>query len=70
MEVNLETDYSCSICIDVIDEKTITLKKCGHTFHKFCIQQWYQKSNTCPLCRRIIKDIFKVKMKLSNNRFF
>jgi hypothetical protein len=70
MEITPESDYSCSICIDVIDEETITLKRCGHTFHKFCIQQWYQKSNTCPLCRRIIKDIFKIRMKLNNRKIF
>lgn len=63
-------DYNCAICIDVIDEKTITLNKCKHTFHKYCIQQWYYKSNTCPICRRIIKDMFKVKLKVKTNSFF
>ena len=63
-------DYNCAICIDVIDEKTITLKECKHTFHKYCIQQWYYKSNTCPICRRIIKDMFRVKLKVKKNNFF
>lgn len=57
-EVN-EIVVSCPICLDVIDEKLITLNKCQHTFHQSCISSWFQKSNTCPLCRETILDIYK-----------
>ncbi|QKF93644.1 zinc finger protein RING H2-type protein [Fadolivirus algeromassiliense] len=25
--------------------------KCGHCFHKHCIDKWLQKNNICPTCR-------------------
>lgn len=51
----------CSICLDVVVGPLIKLNKCGHTFHQSCISCWFEKSNTCPLCRETILDIFKGK---------
>ena len=51
----------CSICLDVVVGPIIKLNKCGHTFHQSCISCWFEKSNTCPLCRETILDIFKAK---------
>ena len=25
--------------------------KCGHVFHRGCLQEWLQKNMTCPICR-------------------
>ena len=25
--------------------------KCGHVFHRACLQEWLQKNLTCPICR-------------------
>ena len=53
----------CSICIcDLEEEKPITYYdippssqitklKCGHSFHKQCIETWFEEKNTCPVCR-------------------
>ncbi len=53
----------CSICIcDLEEEKPttyydippssqITKLKCGHSFHKQCIETWFEEKNTCPVCR-------------------
>lgn len=49
----------CPICLDVIQDKLITLNKCQHTFHQSCISSWFEKSNTCPICREPIQDIYK-----------
>lgn len=63
-----KTIVKCSICLDVIDGKLITLNNCLHTFHQSCISSWFLKSNTCPLCRETILDIFKC-IYLSSNCF-
>ena len=26
--------------------------KCYHKFHKNCIEKWFKRSRTCPLCRK------------------
>lgn len=30
--------------------------ECGHTFHKNCIIEWLKRSETCPMCRKEIKE--------------
>ena len=42
---------NCSICFNVLLDKTKTLKKCGHEFHSMCIEKWFECKNTCPICR-------------------
>lgn len=46
----------CAICLDDITRKNKKneLLVCGHLFHISCINKWRRKSNTCPLCRRIV----------------
>lgn len=48
----------CSICTDAIEHATHRrLDECGHIFHRACIAQWFEKSETCPLCRtRIVVE--------------
>lgn len=50
------TSSICSICLDQLkfDEKRIF--KCGHAFHKDCIDKWFSKTNSlkCPNCKQII----------------
>ena len=52
----------CTICFnDISDPDIITMLKCGHYFHKKCINIWfettnyeihiYNNSNKCPYCR-------------------
>jgi hypothetical protein len=53
-----ETSFStvqepeCVICLEpfIIDEEVKTLK-CEHTFHIECIDDWFEKDKTCPICR-------------------
>jgi NACalpha-BTF3-like transcription factor len=46
-------DACCCICMDTYEEEDIVRKlKCGHTFHKECIDQWLMRgSNSCPVDR-------------------
>ena len=69
-EHQIEENIDCPICLDVIDDKLIRLVGCNHTFHHSCINTWYLKSNTCPLCRKNIKDMFRVSFKMYVNPFY
>lgn len=57
----LESDHNCSICLDVIEDDVITLQKCKHQFHMSCIAMWFDKNNSCPLCRETILDLYRIK---------
>ena len=59
--LGLDSDHNCSICLDVIEDNVITLQKCKHQFHRSCITMWFEKNNTCPLCRETILDLYRIK---------
>lgn len=44
-------EEDCSICYETTKDSDIVKLKCEHIFHKKCIEQWVEKSGTCPLCR-------------------
>tara|TARA_B100000524_G_C23476007_1_gene307902 strand:- start:210 stop:638 length:429 start_codon:yes stop_codon:yes gene_type:complete len=46
-------DRLCTICQEDLNNELFAVKieKCGHYFHKNCIDNWLIRSNTCPLCR-------------------
>lgn len=47
-------DETCSICLDDTHEEDEEGKrmKCGHWFHKDCINHWIDVKNNCPVCRQ------------------
>ncbi|XP_020552788.1 RING-H2 finger protein ATL22-like isoform X4 [Sesamum indicum] len=51
---------SCSISLEEyhIGKETLVkyLPQCGHYFHAECIDQWLQKSKTCPVCRTSLSN--------------
>ena len=40
----------CTICLEDIEEDMSRLP-CDHVYHGNCIQPWFQKNHTCPICR-------------------
>jgi hypothetical protein len=40
----------CAICLSSLQNPN-TLKDCNHQFHGECIDAWFKKSTTCPICR-------------------
>jgi hypothetical protein len=40
----------CSICLENIENDSIVLS-CNHSFHKTCIENWFLRDRTCPMCR-------------------
>jgi hypothetical protein len=46
------TDNSCCICfIDYHQEMIMHMLPCNHIMHASCLDTWYCKSGTCPICR-------------------
>ena len=51
---NLEVD--CSICLNQLqEEEFIKTLECDHKFHQDCLDKWLVNSQTCPICRNLIK---------------
>lgn len=48
---------TCSICLMELSNKSIAIQlpsPCSHVYDEDCIMKWFDRSNTCPLCRRPI----------------
>jgi hypothetical protein len=49
----------CPICLEIfgeLDEDLLLCTlKCGHSYHKRCVNDWLSKDNSCPNCRIQIK---------------
>ena len=45
----------CLICTSSYGESSaaLTVLACNHAFHVDCIVPWFERSPTCPLCRRV-----------------
>ncbi len=41
----------CCICHEAVRKPAIVLE-CSHIFCEDCLQEWLDRENTCPLCRR------------------
>lgn len=48
----------CVICQDIVrsNETSRKIIACAHTFHKTCIDQWFQTNVHCPTCRHDIRE--------------
>jgi len=45
----------CLVCHEeygVSREKRVVALPCGHEFHGDCINQWFDREKTCPVCRK------------------
>ena len=43
--------YECLICLEEFNQgQQIVMIKCDHIYHKTCIDKWFLKKKTCPLC--------------------
>lgn len=51
--VEPEENFECCICLDDNDNIWIQLN-CQHIFHKKCGLLWFERSETCPVCRTSI----------------
>ncbi len=49
----LTSEEECYICFEKYKEREMKRKlpKCGHYFHKKCIDKWLKSKSSCPNCR-------------------
>lgn len=44
-------DEECVICLNtMVKKQSVTLLKCGHTYHSQCIYGWFLIKRVCPIC--------------------
>ncbi|CAB3369946.1 Hypothetical predicted protein [Cloeon dipterum] len=45
--------FSCSICLSFFDDSSdIFCLPCGHINHVTCTMQWFERTQSCPQCRK------------------
>ncbi|XP_065335912.1 E3 ubiquitin-protein ligase TRAIP-like [Cloeon dipterum] len=45
--------FSCSICLSFFDASSdIFCLPCGHIYHMTCTMQWFERTQSCPQCRK------------------
>ena len=65
----------CPICLEILGDKSSSIKLCKHTYHTKCILKYinYNKKNKiklqCPICRRG-PDLELINKKKRNEYFF
>lgn len=48
--------HKCVICsVDLSTNDGMKILKCGHYYHKICVEEWEKRANTCPVCNMIIE---------------
>lgn len=51
-------DLTCPICMCELGEDDYIYNiTCHHMFHIECLEQWYMRRNTCPVCKQNIDFI-------------
>ena len=49
---NEEAYIKCLICLEYyVEEETLKTLPCMHYFHKGCIENWFTRGRTCPVCK-------------------
>jgi hypothetical protein len=50
---------TCAICQDRMEARNPVrkIRACNHSFHTECIDTWFERSVSCPVCRHDIRDL-------------
>ena len=60
----LEDELTCVICCSIFKEPIVT--PCGHAFCKGCVQEWFFRDRSCPVCRKYVNKICKPPIIICN----
>eukprot|EP00035_Acanthoeca_spectabilis_P012834 m.233100 g.233100 ORF g.233100 m.233100 type:complete len:565 (-) comp15728_c0_seq14:1422-3116(-) len=60
---------TCAVCIENFQEDSeVRCLRCGHVFHKDCVDPWLVDHGTCPLCKTVIlENVDRLQRGESNN---
>jgi hypothetical protein len=63
LSIKPDEEYTCSICLEVINNNKLVATSCNHYYCRDCIQDYLNidSNGTCPLCRRSIGDTLYVE---------
>ena len=53
-------NIECPICLEDLTEKKILTFNCKHKICFDCLKEWYKMKNTCPICRKPLRRVFKI----------
>lgn len=52
---DIRSNEVCSICLEKFTQnEEISLLTCKHQFHKQCVEKWFKKDTSCPICRQSV----------------
>ena len=55
LDIDVNDEAKCIICRELFAQGEVVAKlDCEHIFHRSCILAWFQRKNTCPLCREVV----------------
>ena len=48
----------CAICLEKVreGERCRVLPRCGHFFHRSCVDRWIVVAPACPICRTGVRE--------------
>ncbi|OMO93531.1 Zinc finger, RING-type [Corchorus capsularis] len=55
LESEEEDEDDCPVCLEeYIPENPKIVLQCSHDYHLSCIYEWMERSETCPICSRVM----------------
>lgn len=72
--VPIEVDI-CAICYESDKLSNLFNSRCGHNFHKNCLERWCEHNDTCPNCREpkpfgYSKASIRTSNQVNNNNYY
>jgi len=57
-EEDVHQHEECTICRSPLQEHDICrqINQCQHSFHQQCLDTWFNRHTTCPICRSILSS--------------
>jgi Ring finger domain len=43
--------------IEKLSGNSLKSLRCGHMFDRSCVKEWLASHSTCPMCRRVVKEL-------------
>jgi len=66
---NDDNENTCPICLDVINNNSMSMLICGHIYCSKCINIYMKNNNKCPLCMKTINenDVYRIGAKIKDS---